>query len=189
MKALLLAVAMPALAVAAAAPTPEDLARCAAISANDARLACFDALSHAASTGAARPAPAAPTAPVAPQAPQAPVAAKAPVAPVAPTAPAAANAPASSFDPGDPKNFGFVTPAQRHIPETGPKKQTGRIVSFVGNQPGHATIVLDNGQTWAVLDDDGWLSDGQDVIIKRASLGSFLLYSPSHHSYRVHRLQ
>ena len=62
-------------------------------------------------------------------------------------------------------------------------------MSLSSDSVGHAVIVLDSGQTWAVTDDDGWLSNGDKVVIKRAALGSFLLTSPSHRTYRVHRLQ
>ena len=182
--AALLCLIAPGLALAAS-PTPEDLARCAAISTNETRLACFDALTRAGAAHAPNPAPLAPTAPVAPSAP---VAASAPQAPVAPQAAAAPAAPAALSDPNDPRNFG-LSPAQRHVAVVGPKREEARIVSMAPNQAGHATVVLDNGQTWAVLDDDGWISSGDQVSIKRASLGSYILMTPSHHTYRVHRVQ
>jgi hypothetical protein len=49
--------------------------------------------------------------------------------------------------------------------------------------------VLDSGQTWTVLDDDGRVSAGDAVTIKKATLGAFLMMTPSHHSYRVRRLR
>jgi hypothetical protein len=51
------------------------------------------------------------------------------------------------------------------------------------------TIVLDIGQTWSVPDNDGRLSKGDQVTIKRAALGSFLLITRANHSYPVRRLR
>ncbi|HEY2684317.1 MAG TPA: hypothetical protein VGI93_12450 [Steroidobacteraceae bacterium] len=197
MKILMLLLAAPALSWGATAPSAEDMARCASIKANDARLACFDALAAASAQGATRPAPSAPIARQAPIAPAAPVPPSAPVAPVAPAAPqapaaAAATAQAGAnptvFDVADPKNFGLI-PGQRHFVEQGPKSEAARIISMATGQLGRSTLVLDNGQTWVVLDDDGWLSSGQEVKIKRATLGSFTMLAPSHHTYKVHRVQ
>jgi hypothetical protein len=191
MKILLLLLAAPALTWGATAPSAEDMARCASIKANDARLACFDSLAAASAQGATR---AAPTAPIAPAARVAPSAPAAPVAPAAPQAPAAAAATAQAganptvFDVADPKNFGLI-PGQRHFVEQGPKSEAARIISMATGQLGRSTLVLDNGQTWVVLDDDGWLSSGQEIKIKRATLGSFTMLAPSHHTYKVHRVQ
>jgi hypothetical protein len=53
------------------------------------------------------------------------------------------------------------------------------------------TVQLDNGQTWLFTEaaDDARLGSGDAVTIKRASLGSFILATPSHRTYHVHRLQ
>jgi len=50
-------------------------------------------------------------------------------------------------------------------------------------------VVLDNGQTWTVMDNDGRLASGDAVTIKRAALGSFLMMAPSNHRYRVRRIK
>ncbi len=77
---------------------------------------------------------------------------------------------------------------QQHVTYTGIKSEQARILSIGGGEPGQAVVVLDNGQTWKVTDDDGGLSKGNQVTIKRASLGSFLMVAPSHHVYRVRRI-
>jgi hypothetical protein len=187
-------------------PIGQDLARCAAISAADARLACYDAManrtatSSAASPRAPQPTPAAsaPTvaspavasAPAAPAVPARvpPSAQSASATAAAPTPPAAPATAAAVANPEDPSQFG-LSPVQRHVAVAGPKEERGQIVSVSAGMVGHATVVLDSGQTWAVLDSDGSLSSGDKVVIKRAALGSFLMYTPSNHSYRVHRLQ
>jgi hypothetical protein len=163
------------LALAATAPTADDMARCAAITAPDARLGCYDQLAHRApdrvplATVTAKPARPA-------------VASSAAVAPAAPVGPAPAE------DPNGPQNFG-LSPVQRHVEVAGPKSQTAQIVDVYAEANGHAVIKLDNGQSWSVLDDDGRVPSKGEVTIKRASLGSFLLWTKEHHSYRVKRLR
>jgi hypothetical protein len=71
----------------------------------------------------------------------------------------------------------------------GPKSISAHIDAVSAGQSGQSTIVLDSGQTWTVLDDDGRVSAGDAVTIKKATLGAFLMMTPSHHSYRVRRLR
>jgi hypothetical protein len=154
-------------ATAVAAPSNNDMARCAAMSAPDSRLACYDALAH-------RPVDRAPSA-----------AATASPAPAA----AAAQAPASAAAAAeDPKNFG-LTPAQQHTVDLGPQSIAAHISILSTDQLGRTFVVLDSGQTWTVLDNDGRLASGEAVTIKRAALGSFLMMTPSNHSYRVRRIK
>jgi hypothetical protein len=156
---------------ATAATSDADMMRCAAIPTRDARLDCFDALAHQLSGKAA-----APTASRAP----APLSAAAPAA-----SPPAAQAPPAA---GDPKNFG-LTAAQQHTVDVGPQMITANISNLGSNQKGDTFVVLDNGQTWSVTDNDGWLATGQAVRIKRAAMGAYLMLIPSNHSYHVRRLK
>jgi hypothetical protein len=155
-------------ASAAAAPSNDDMARCAVIAAPSSRLACYDALAH-------RPADKAPS-----------VAAVKPVAPAAARVPAVVAPVSTAAIAADPKNFG-LTPAQQHISDLGPKSIAAHISIVSSDQLGRTTVVLDNGETWTVMDNDGRLSSGDAVAIKRAALGSFLMLTPSNHSYRVRR--
>ncbi len=170
-----------------AAPSNDDMARCAVIPAPESRLACYDALAHrpaekAASAVTASP----PAAAVASAAPAVqPPAAPAVTAAAAPAMPAGASAAAIAADP---KNFG-LTPAQTHTADAGPKSIATHISILSSDQSGQTFIVLDNGQTWTVLDNDGRLASGDAITIKRASAGSFLMKTPSNHSYRVRRLK
>jgi hypothetical protein len=172
-------------ASAAAAASNVDMARCAAIAAPDSRLACYDTLAH-------RPADKAPNAvSVAPPAPApAPVLAPAPLpAPAAAVAPAAATqAPLPAAVAADPKNFG-LTPAQQHTANLGPKSIAAQISIVSSDQTGRTLLVLNNGETWTVMDNDGRISSGDAVTIKRAALGSFLMFTASNHSYRVRRIK
>ncbi len=57
---------------------------------------------------------------------------------------------------------------------------------------GHPTLVLDNGQSWALTEtlDDPRLVPGTTVTIKRSAVGwSFLLTTASQHVYHVRRTQ
>ena len=179
-------------ATAAAGPSSDEMARCAVIPAPDSRLACYDALAH-------RPADKIPSAAAksvpAPAAVAAPAAATASVPAAAPAAASAASAAAPAQPPmspaaiaADPKNFG-LTPAQQHTTELGPKSVTAHISIVSSDQLGRTLVVLDSGETWTVMDNDGRLSSGDAVTIKRAALGSFLMMAPSNHSYRVRRIK
>jgi len=164
---------------AGAAPSSDDMARCAAIAAPDARLACYDTLAH-------RPAEKAPRAAATPPASSAPAAS---VTAPATAAAAPAQAPVeAALNAEDPQNFG-LSPAQQHTTELGPKSIAARISNVSSNQAGQVFVVLDSGQVWTVMDNDGWLAAGDAVIIKRKALRSFLMMTPSNHSYRVHRIK
>jgi hypothetical protein len=151
-------------AAAGASPSDEDMARCAAVVSREARLECYDVLAH-------RPPDKAPSVEAAASAPA--------VAPaIAPEASSAA----------DPKNFGLTAKKQRSV-DLGPKSIAARISIVSSDQSGGVFIVLDSGQTWSVLDNDGRLAAGDAVTIKRAALSSFLMMTPSNHSYRVRRVK
>ena len=137
-------------------------ADCARIAEREARLDCYDSFAP----------------PPADKAPSAPSSA-------APRPPARAAAPAVKND--DPDAFG-LTPAQRAL-SSGPARISARITNISSAPASHSKVVLDNGQIWTVLDDDGGLSAGDAISIKRAMLGTFLMIAPSNHTYRVRRLQ
>ena len=178
-------------AFSATSPTAGDLARCAGIAAPDARLACYDALAGRSAPAAAAvptrtppaPAPAPPTAGAATNA--------TPAAPAATPAPT----PTASFA-SDPRNFGLTeaqqhAQAQPHAPPEGPASVQARVTKLIDNRAGRAYVVLDNGQTWVFVDaaDDARLGPGDPVTIKRGALGSFLMLTPSKHSFHVRRTQ
>jgi hypothetical protein len=182
--ALILAVAA---TTATAATSDADMMRCAAIPTRDARLDCFDALAHQLSAKAVAPAATQVPAPSSTAAPAAlPAAVQAPPAPA--VSPAATQAPPAAVIAGDPKNFG-LTAAQQHAVDVGPQMITANISNLGSNQKGDTVVVLDNGQTWSVTDNDGWLATGQAVRIKRAAMGAYLMLIPSNHSYHVRRLK
>jgi hypothetical protein len=164
-------------AAAGASPSDEDMARCAAVVSREARLECYDVLAH-------RPPDKAPTVAAAASAP---VVAHA-IAPAASAgAASAAAASAAAASAGDPKNFGLT--AKKQSVDLGPKSIAARISIVSSDQNGGVFIVLDSGQTWTVLDNDGRLAAGDAVTIKHAALSSYLMMTPSNHSYRVSRVK
>jgi hypothetical protein len=174
--------ALPALA----APVDTgDLARCHAMPTRDERLDCYEALATSA-------VPAGPTASSVSPAPAAQTSTGAASPSVPPSAAASgagpAAVPAGSFDPDEPANFGL----NRHQvePHPGAPSAVKSIVSQMTEDRMHnITVVLDNGQTWAFIEPEPRLRPGDAVTIKRASLGSFLMLTPSRRSYRVERLK
>ncbi len=191
-----LLILIPATAVAVAVPGTDEMARCASITASEARLACYDAVQHRPADKAQAPAAVAPVRTPAPtQAPasaQAAAPAQAPASVQAATpaqAPTPAPAPISAAAiAADPKNFG-LTAKQQHTADVGPKSIAAHIAIVSSDVLGRTTIVLDSGQTWSVSENDGRLSKGDAVTIKRAALNSFLMMTPSNHFYRVQRLR
>lgn len=168
------------LAASATAAGAETLASCARIDAADARLACYDALAHRPADATGKPSVAAADKPSVAAAPATATAAPAP----ATTTPVSAAAIAAQ----DPNNFGLSL-AQQHVGSAGPTSIKARIAAINPGPNGLTYLVLDSGQTWTVGENDGWLSTGDAVTIKRAALGSFLLTAPSNHSYHVRRVQ
>jgi len=176
-------------AFAAAAPTAADLARCASIADPTARLACYDSINgdHAAGKPTAASPPAAAGTTAAPSNTRAvaePMTAVPPVAAAAPAAP-------STFS-SDPQNFG-LTEAQRAPAQlqAGLQAIKARIAKINESAYGRTVALLDNGQTWVLIDAEqsGDLRPQDPITIKRGALGSFLLITPSHHSYHVRRTQ
>jgi hypothetical protein len=172
--------------VAGAASGDDELARCAAIDAPDARLACFDAL--AARSKTATPPASSATAPS-----PTPVwkSALAPAAAAAAPAPAAASATAAPAAPAagnEGQNFG-LNPVQLHIEPTGPASIEATVSTVTESRNGQTSVRLDNAQTWIIEEADVRLVAGDKVMIKRAALGSYLLLAPSRHAYRVRRAQ
>jgi hypothetical protein len=184
------------LAASATAAGAETLASCARIDAADARLACYDALAHRPadripSVSAVKPpAAAAQISSVAAAPAAAPAAATAATGAAAPAPVPATAAPvsAAALAAQDPNNFGLSL-AQQHVASAGPTSIKARIAAINPGPNGQTYLVLDSGQTWTMGENDGWLSTGDAVTIKRAALGSFLLTAPSNHSYHVRRVQ
>jgi hypothetical protein len=171
---------------------PGALAHCASMTSADERLACYDSLSRPRSS-AAPAAPAASKAPAASTAAKAgPQAAAAPAATANPAAPAAAagagGAPAAgAASAADAKSFGLT----RHPPpaEEGPSQIHAKVTRIDADQWGHVRVSLDNGQAWTFDSFNPMVREGEAVTIKRGAIGSFLLTTAGHNTYRAVRAQ
>jgi hypothetical protein len=150
------------LAVMATRAEADGLADCAKIDEREQRLNCYDALAH-------RPVDRVPSAAL-----------------VTPRAPAA-RTPAAVISEDDPNAFG-LTAVQRGVTYAGPAKISARIAS-ISSSVSDTFVTLDSGQVWAVAANDGRLSAGDAITIKRASMGSYLIVAPSHNTYRAKRLK
>jgi len=182
-----LALAVSSTAALAAPQTPAgvpaaSLKACATIAAPSERLACYDQLAAGTASGTAAPA-----ADAAPQAPaSAPVHAAAPApAPVAAAAPAAGAVAAATPPAKD--SFGLYA-AEHPVAPAPASSVTLKVVGTGASAGGHPTVALEGGQLWELDEADPLLNAGDRVTIKRATLGSFLLTTPSGRTHRAHRL-
>lgn len=176
--ALLLVTCIQGHAFAGAAGDPVlDLSRCAATADRDERLACYDELASRYAQPNRKPTAAAPSPP--------PVPLVAPAAPATP-APAAAKVPAV-----EPKaEFGLSVAQLRKEPDAPVKPQSidGVVTGFGTSSLGRPVVRLDNSQSWELSESDPLLSVGDKVTIRRATLGSFLLTTPTKRMHRVRRI-
>jgi hypothetical protein len=152
---------------AAGGARESKLARCAAIDDANARLACYDALAGRKSQDVAQTT-------VTPSATA--------------TATASAAAPAAAPDPAAAAQKFGLSNVQQHKAEEGPSAIEVHVAKALVDRNRRAYLLLDNGQTWLVTDDEVQLDDGEAVTIRRAALGSFMLTSASHHSFHVRRI-
>jgi hypothetical protein len=187
-----LAVAGAAFTASEAAPPPVDpgaLAHCASMTVADERLACYDSLSRPKSNPAPVGPAAAPsgasTAPAPSTATRA--GAKAAAAPAAAAATAGIAAATGAAPAADSNSFGLT----RHPPpaEEGPQRIQAKVTRVDTDRLGNVHVSLDNGQAWIFNAPEALLRVGEPVTIKRGTIGSFLLTTASHHTYRVQRTQ
>ena len=100
----------------------------------------------------------------------------------------AGRAPAAKLAAGAPPEFGIVK-TRVPQPPSGPQSVQAHITVISADRLRRDSLLLDNGQTWVVVDGDLYASPGDLVEIRRAALGSFLMSTPSRRTYRVHRVQ
>ena len=158
------------LALSATAGARESkLARCAAIDDANARLACYDALAGRKSQEVAQTT-------------------VTPSATASATSSAAAPAPPAAPDPAVAAQKFGLSNVQQHKADEGPSAIEAHVAKALADRNRRVYLLLDNGQTWLVTDDEVQLDDGEAVTIRRAALGSFMLTSASHHSFHVRRI-
>jgi len=156
--------------VAGAAPPavdPAEFARCSRIDAADERLACYDALGRSLEP------------PPVPSASPSPAANKAPAADESSAQAATAAGGVNAFG---------LTRHERPA-AAGPDLIRAQVAAVTTDRLGKAHVRLDNGQVWSLSAPDVLLRAGEAVTIRRASLGSFLMTTPAHRTYRVQRTE
>lgn len=167
----LVGLTLPAAGAAPPAGSAADVARCAAITTPDERLACYDALVCAGIAAADER-----------------LACYDALAKPRPSRPQTDPADAARRESGgtDVKGFGL---SKRQLPVTpeGPQLIKALVTQVSVNRLGNVFLSLDNGQSWTFHDPDALLRSGDAVTIRRAALGSFLMTTPSRHTYRVQR--
>src|SRR5581483_3679830 len=148
-------------------PDASKFARCAAIAAADERLACYDQLARS-TAPAPKPAPSASRSPASVAGDQDSGKPASPAARAAPSPPPTpAPAPVSPARP-----FGLTT----HVVEDAgaPSSITAVVSRIYEDRLSNESVLLDNGQLWAVNESGAPLREGDAVTIRRAALGSFL---------------
>jgi hypothetical protein len=163
-----------------------DLNTCAAIQTQAERLACYDKLagrgatpSSAAATPQPAPSPAAPASSgTKNHTPAAPAAAPDPV----PT-------PAAAPAPGTPEAFGLYKAEHPAAPKSPVETVTGKVVDLKYDAYGRETISLEGGAVWQLAGSDAILAKGDEVTIKRAVMGSYLMTTSTGRQHRVKRLR
>ena len=148
-------------------------AQCASVSDDHARLQCYDSVFR---SGGASHQPA-------------PSGASGAATPAAVAAAAAAPAPRSNPE----AEFGLTEAAkQARSPEAAPRAPesiSGKVSHVARGSSGEFIVTLDDGQVWTQLDSYPVVrvAPGDMVTIKKASLGSYLLVTPSKVATRVRR--
>jgi hypothetical protein len=157
----------------AAAADPADAQRCATLDEDGARLACYDATfgrhslaPHLESSPATSPSPAA-------------------AAPVSSTAPSTDAAKAR-------QEFGLSEAEKRALDTTRPEEPssiTARVAAVKKRPTGEMVVTLDDGQVWVQLDSytAAVVRPSDEVTIRKASLGSFVLIGANRVAVRVRR--
>jgi hypothetical protein len=174
--------------------SPSSLQVCANIGIDAERLACYDRLAgrganNLRSTAAAAPAAAATTPAevgAATGAVGTAAGAAAEAAAAAGAVPAAA-AVAAAAPAANPQTFGLAAVEHPAAPQVASSLQAS--VVNVGTSPnGHQTLTLQGGAVWELEDTDPLLASGDTVTIRRASLGSFVMETPTRRTHHVRRL-
>jgi len=177
--------------IAASQSSANDLNTCAAIQTQAERLACYDKLAGRQPQPALSSATVQPTPAQSPPAPQSPASTGAlrPATPLPSVAtpdpiPAASARPA----PGT-EAFGLYEAEHPAAPKSGIEAVTGKVVDLKYDAYGKETIWLEGGAIWQLAGSDAVLAKGDEVTIRRATLGSYLMRTSAGREHRVKRLR
>lgn len=166
---------------AAAADLADELQRCAAISGETARLACYDALAMPARMAEPRP-----------------VATPAPAAPTPAARPAAVNAPSTAVAPAPSTapRAAAVEPGREHLgpieKEEEQREFTATLISVTDSPLGGKLFNLEDGQVWRQLDERFVAVPDlpAPILLKRGAFNSYTLRIDGRgRSIKVRRMQ
>lgn len=163
-----------------------DALRCASIGDDQARLACYDGIFRgpgaSAQTGSVA---AGVTAGAGVQEGVTPVAA-APANPIADFGLTPARK--ESIEATEAKASG--APAVPKSPPV-PDSITAKVATVAHRITGELVVILNDGQVWVQIDSEtkGRVSEGEEVTIRKATLGSYFLVTPNHILVRVRRVK
>jgi hypothetical protein len=85
------------------------------------------------------------------------------------------------------ESFGLYTAEHPAAPKAA-ALLTAKIVGLGAGADGRPLITLDGGQLWELDSADPLLANGDSVTIKRATLGSFIMTTPTGRTHRARRL-
>ena len=100
--------------------------------------------------------------------------------PAAPAAPAAAP---------PKKSFGLYTAEHPAPPPVTDALITAKVISLGSNSRGRSTVTLEGDQVWELDSPDPVLAAGENVTVRRGTLGSFILTTAAGRLHRVHRIR
>ena len=165
--------------------------RCAVVAEDQARLACYDGIFRRTVDSA-------------------PMSAGATGAPTGVSAGAGATSPANAPVVAAPANpaadFG-LTPARKESIQAAeakesnapaapkappaPDSMTAKVATVANRLTGELVVILDDGQVWVQIDTEtkGKVKEGDEVTIRKATLGSYFLVTPNHILVRVRRVK
>jgi hypothetical protein len=167
-----------------------DLSRCAVTADRDQRLACYDGLASRYAHIAAPPAPATTRTASAVVATSTPTHSTPSASTTTASVAASATAPPEVSTTESKSEFGLTAVQVRKDTSAPVRLQSieGVVTGFGQSSLGRPTVRLDNAQSWELNEADPLLSVGDEVTIRRAAMGSFLLMTSTKRMHRVRRI-
>jgi hypothetical protein len=101
----------------------------------------------------------------------------------------AATAPAAPAAAPPKKSFGLYTAEHPAPPPVTDALITAKVISLGSNSRGHSTVTLEGDQVWELDSPDPVLAAGENVTVRRGTLGSFILTTAAGRLHRVHRIR
>jgi hypothetical protein len=101
----------------------------------------------------------------------------------------ASTAPATPAAVPPKKSFGLYTAEHPAPPPVTDALITAKVISLGSSSRGHSTVTLEGDQVWELDSPDPVLAAGENVTVRRGTLGSFILTTAAGRLHRVHRIR